>query len=293
MTLVPPGFRSLHAIAVAILGTALCACANEALLVPLNWSGSEEQIAVVQDRSYGIDARQRLDIYRPVNAQKAPVILFWYGGSWQHGAKDYYGFVGRALAQQGFVAALPDYRLAPEHPFPDFVEDAAYAVRWARDHATELGGDPARIYLSGHSAGGHSALMLALDPEYLKAVGMEPHELAGVISLAGPTGLEHLRGEGLKGVFPADVPDDAFSPIALAPRAASAAPPFLLMAGLDDVVIHPASVAKLADAIRKGGGAVTVRAYPNTGHLGLLLGFSDIFGATGEVVGDMARFAGL
>jgi acetyl esterase/lipase len=287
------GFRGVRFIAVAILCTALAACANESLLIPLSWAGQEGRIVATTDLAYGAEARQRLDIYRPASARNAPLILFWYGGSWQHGAKDYYSFVGTALARQGFVAILPDYRLAPGHPFPAFVEDAASAVRWVRDHAMEYGGDPGRIYVSGHSAGGHNALMLALDPRYLHAVGMMPRDIAGVVSLAGPTGLEHLRGEGLKGVFPLDVPDGAFSPTALAPANAGAAPPFLLLTGLDDDVVYPSSVARLADAIRAGGGTVAVKAYPDTGHLGLLLGFSSLFEATSKAAIDMAVFAGL
>jgi acetyl esterase/lipase len=293
MELIPAAFRHLRVIAIALLVGTLAACADEALLTPLNWSGSGQKITVTSNLPYGAETRQRLDVYRPANARKAPVMLFWYGGSWQHGAKDYYGFVGSALAHQGFVAVLPDYRLAPDHPFPAFVEDAASAVRWARDHATEFGGDAARIYVSGHSAGGHNALVLALDPRYLQAVGMEPKGIAGVVSLAGPTGLEHLRGPDLKGVFPLNVPDEAFSPIALAARNASEAPPFLLMTGLDDDVIYPGSVAQLADAIRAGGGNVTIKAYPDIGHLGLLLDLFDLVELHSKVAADMARFAGL
>ena len=139
----------------------LSACAAETLLLPLNWSEHDSRVLATTDLAYGADARQTLDIYRPQGALGAPVMVFWYGGSWQQGSKDYYRFVGQSLAQRGFVAILPDYRLAPDHPFPAFVEDAASAVRWARDHAEEFGGDPNRIYVSGHSAGGHNALMLA------------------------------------------------------------------------------------------------------------------------------------
>lgn len=283
----------LRIVFVALLGALLSACASDSLLIPLNWSKADDRIVAITDLAYGAGARQKLDVYYPRQAQRAPVMLFWYGGSWRQGDKDYYKFVGTSLAQRGFVAILPDYRLAPDHPFPAFVEDAASAVRWAHDHASDYGGDPERIYVSGHSAGGHNALMLALDPQYLHAVGLGPSSIAGVVSLAGPTGLENLRGDGLRGVFPPAVPDRAFSPIALAPHTAANAPRILLMTGLDDDVVYASSVAKLADAIRAGGGTVTVKAYPSIGHIGLLLGFADAFEENSGAVDDMARFAGL
>jgi acetyl esterase/lipase len=285
--------RHVRLVAIGLLTALLSACSAETLLLPLNWSEQDTHVVSTTDLAYGADARQTLDVYRPHEARQAPVMVFWYGGSWRHGSKDYYRFTGQSLARRGFVAILPDYRLAPDHPFPAFVEDAASAVRWARDHSKEFGGDPNRIYISGHSAGGHNALMLALDPRYLDAVGLTPSDLAGVVSLAGPTGLENLRGEALKGVFPYAIPDEAFSPIALAARHAEMAPPILLMIGLDDDVIYASSVAKLADAIRAGGGSVTVKAYPGIGHIGLMLGFAAPFEGSSRAADDLARFAGL
>jgi len=285
--------RQVRFVAIGLLTAVLSACAAETLLLPLNWSEQGSHVLATTNLAYGADARQTLDIYRPQGALQAPVMVFWYGGSWQQGSKDYYRFVGQSLARRGFVTILPDYRLAPDHPFPAFVEDAASTVRWARDHAEEFGGDPNRIYISGHSAGGHNALMLSLDPRYLDAVGLAPSDLAGVVSLAGPTGLENLRGEALKGVFPRAIPDDAFSPVALAARDAEMAPPILLMIGLDDDVVDASSVARLADAIRAGGGSVTVKAYPGVGHIGLMLGFAAPFEGSSRAADDLARFAGL
>jgi acetyl esterase/lipase len=276
-----------------ILTFGLSACASEALLEPLNWSASSTGIKRATDLAYGAESRQQLDIYAPIEARGAPILLFWHGGSWQSGDKDRYRFVGARLARQGFVVAVPNYRLAPANPFPAFMQDAALAVRWLSDHASEFGGDPARMYLSGHSAGGHIALILALDDRYLRAVGLTPSRLAGIVSIAGPTGLENLRGDGLKGVFPSDVPDRHFSPIALAPSTARTAAPFLLISGLDDDVIYASSVARLASAIRAGGGQASVRAYPGVGHLGLLLAFSDAFSAGGVIADDIAVFANL
>jgi len=228
-----------------------------------------------------------------MQAHGAPVFLFWHGGSWKSGDKERYRFVGARLARQGFVVAIPNYRLAPEDSFPAFEQDAALAVRWMSDHARDFGGDPARMFLSGHSAGGHIALILALDDRYLRAVGLAPSCLAGIVSLAGPTGLENLRGDGLESVFPCNVPDRDFSPIALAPNTARAAPPFLLISGLDDDVVDASRVAQLATAIRAGGGRVTVRAHPGTGHLGLLLAFSDVFAEDSVIIRDIAIFANL
>ena len=288
--------RACHHVRLAAIGllvAVLSGCAGETLLLPLNWGEPGAQVITTTDLAYGGDMRQTLDIYRPQGVQQAPVMVFWYGGSWQQGSKGYYQFVGQSLARRGFVTILPDYRLAPDHPFPAFVQDAASAVRWARDHAEEFGGDPSRIYISGHSAGGHNALMLALDSQYLRTVGLTPSDLAGVVSLAGPTGLENLRGEALKGVFPRAIPDDAFSPVALAARHAELAPPIRLMIGLDDDVIHASSIARLADAIRAGRGSVTVKAYPGIGHIGLMLGFAAPFEGTSHVADDLARFAGL
>ena len=86
---------------------------------------------------------------RSTAAENAPVLVFFYGGSWQSGSKEDYAFVGQALAAQGFVTVLPDYRLYPEAPFPGFLEDGAAAIAWVRDNIAAYGGDPRRIVLAG------------------------------------------------------------------------------------------------------------------------------------------------
>src|SRR5687767_6774876 len=92
---------------------------------------------------YGTGPRQSLDVYRPeTRPERAPVVVFFYGGNWNSGERESYRFVGEALASQGFVTVIPDYRLYPEVRFPDFLADCAAAVRWTSDHAAEHGGDP-------------------------------------------------------------------------------------------------------------------------------------------------------
>ncbi|MBM3601093.1 MAG: alpha/beta hydrolase, partial [Alphaproteobacteria bacterium] len=142
----------------------LAACSPLALvnsLVPT------ADLTAVRDIAYGSAERQRLDVYRPAAANGgagagAPVVVFFYGGSWQGGNRGDYLFMAEALAARGLVVVLPDYRVYPEVRFPGFMEDAAAAVRWVRDHAAEHGGDPKRIFLMGHSAGAHIAVLLSL-----------------------------------------------------------------------------------------------------------------------------------
>ena len=141
---------------------------------------------VGRDLAFASGERGRLDLYAPKGTAagaKLPVIVFFYGGSWSSGDKDGYGFVGRALAAQGFLVAVPDYRLVPEVRFPGFVEDGAAAVKWVRANAARYGGDPDRLVLAGHSAGAYNAAMLALDEKWL---GADRAAVKGFAGLAGP-----------------------------------------------------------------------------------------------------------
>lgn len=280
-------------IAAVIASVSASACAQESLLEPLNWVASADGVSRHSGISYGPDARQKLDVYRPQTSNPTPVIIFWHGGSWQRGDKDYYRFVGTALAERGITTVVANYRLAPEFPFPVFMRDAAMAVKWTRDHVAEFGGDPARLYLSGHSAGGHIALLLGLDGDYLSDVGLDRHAVAGIVAIAAPTGLEDLRGDGLEGVFPDSAPDGQFSPVSLARQSAAGSPPIQLISGADDSVIPDEHTDRLAEAIRSGGGLVSRLEYPGAGHLGVLLQFSALFDRAGGILDATARFAGV
>ena len=80
---------------------------------------------VARDLAYGDDPRQRMDVYAPKGGGPYPTLVFFYGGGWDSGSRDLYGWAAQALAAQGFVVVLPDYRLVPQVVFPSFVEDAA------------------------------------------------------------------------------------------------------------------------------------------------------------------------
>lgn len=243
---------------------ALPACSPVDLL---NLAAPVEQTRVARDLPYGEGERRRLDVYAPAGgAARAPVVVFFYGGRWSEGERADYAFVGATLAGHGLVAVIPDYRLYPEVRFPAFVHDGAAAVRWARANAARFGGDPARIYLMGHSAGAHIAAMLALDARFLGGSGTDPG-VAGLIGLAGPYDFLPLEADDLRDMFG---PPERFAASQPIRYARGDAPPMLLLHGLDDATVLPSNTRNLAAAIRAQGGRAETILYPGISHAGIL-----------------------
>ncbi len=213
-----------------------------------------------------------MDVYRPHVApgKQVPVVVFFYGGSWQRGKREQYQFVGQRLADNGVLTIVTDYRTYPRAMFPEFMDDAARAVRRVQDDAAGWGGDPNRIFIAGHSAGAQIAALLATDPRYLKEHGMEPSQLAGVIGISGPYDF-NVTGDLVA----------VFGPRSLWPRAQAVnfvdgnEPPFLLLHGTGDNVVEYADSSQLAEKLRSQGVAVRLKLLPDAGHLAPLAGLYD------------------
>ena len=135
-----------------------------------------------------------LDLYRPDGAQAAlPTILFFYGGSWKRGSREKYAFAARALAREGYLVAVADYRTYPDVKFPAFVHDGAKAVAWLTQNAEKYGGHTDQIHMVGHSAGAHIAAMIALDDTLVLPENSE--QLASALSAAGVSAHAHIYPE--------------------------------------------------------------------------------------------------
>ncbi|GJE58403.1 alpha/beta hydrolase [Methylobacterium trifolii] len=241
-----------------------------------------------KDQPFGEGPRRKLDVYVPVAAvENAPVLVFFYGGSWQSGAKEYYAFVGQALAAQGFVTVLPDYRLYPEAPFPGFLEDGARAVAWVRENIAAYGGDPHRIVLAGHSAGAYNAVMLGLDERYLRAAGVDPKVIRAVAGLSGPYDFLPLDTDTTIKVF-GQAPDKAATqPIGfVGPRS----PPTFLATGDADTLVRPRNTARLAERLRAAHVPVQERIYAGLDHSDTLLALSVAFRSKAPELAEMAAF---
>lgn len=262
--------RVTKAAGVAALAMSLAACATTTVVRAVTPTGG---VAITKDQSFGADPRQTLDVYAPKRPSPAsrPVVVFLYGGSWQGGDKALYVFVGAALARRGFVTVIPNYRLYPQVRWPAFLEDNAKAVRWARDHARDYGGDPNDLFLMGHSAGAYNAAELTFDKRWLTAVGMDPaRDLRGMVGMSGPYDFLPLRDEKLKVIFgPVEQRPDT-QPIN---HVDGSAPPALFLQGLADKVVDPGNSPRMAARIRAAGGQAQVIDYPRVGHMSMMESF--------------------
>jgi acetyl esterase/lipase len=236
---------------------------------------------------YGGGPRRTLDAYLPDQpAASRPLIVFWYGGSWMKGGKEQYRFVGAALALRGYVAVLPDYRVYPEVKFPDFMDDAALALKWAQDNAVRLGADPRRIYVMGHSAGAHIAALLALDARYLERVGGDPRQVRGLIGMSGPYALAPDT-ELLRTIFGAPFTEADWQPVQFV---TAASPPTLLLHGSADRVVWIAHSEQLEATLRAAGVAVDLRRYEGAGHADPVAALSVPGRGRAPVLDDISAF---
>ena len=239
--------------------------------------------------AYGPDPRQKLDVYHPLTAgPKAPLVVFFYGGSWSSGERADYRFVGEALASRGIVAVIADYRLSPAFRYPVFVEDSARAVHWAFDHAAEHGADPGRVFVMGHSAGAYNAAMVALDSRWLAAEGLSPSRLAGWIGLAGPYDFLPISNAQTKVAFDWPATPASSQPLA---HASAASPPALLLAPVNDSSVNPQrSTVAMAQRLKASGVRVESALYDSVGHVTLLVAMASVLRGRAPVLDRVARF---
>jgi acetyl esterase/lipase len=253
--------------------------------LPAHFSASRR----TADIAFGSAPWQRLDVYQPARLSATaavPVIVFWYGGGWTQGSKDNYRFVGDALAGLGYVAVLPRYRLYPQVRFPQFLQDGAQAVAWIERHVRELGGDPHRIVLMGHSAGAWQAAMLAINQRYLQQEGADPSDVVGLIGLSGPYELRP-NSATLDAIFSAPYAPHDWQVL---PYVSAASPPALLIQGGADSVVAPSNTERLAEALRARSVPVQVRIYPNRHHADTVAALSRLLRWRAPTLQDIAEF---
>lgn len=220
-------------------------------------------VGVSKDILYGDAPLQDLDIYYPKPLAQAmrsdqssissyPMVVFVHGGSWQNGSKEDYAFVGKSLAQAGYVTAVINYRKAPEHVYPDYVEDTARAIAWSYDNAAQLHADPQRFAVMGHSAGAFNMMAAVSNADFLAPYGMKPADISAVVGIAGPYSYD-FRDYPTATAFPANATPDEVMPDRLIK---GKQPPYLLLTAGDDKVVHDTNTINMTQALKEHGASV-------------------------------------
>jgi acetyl esterase/lipase len=258
--------KLLSLAAIGISSVAGVACSP---VKTLNALVPESGYMLQADIAYGPLARQKLDVYRPKQPMdaKSPVVLFYYGGGWESGNKADYKFVAEAFTSKGYVVVIPDYRVYPEVKFPAFMQDPAESAYWVKQHIADYGGDDQQVFLAGHSAGAHIAVMLSLNPEYLAKVQLTPQDFSGTIGLAGPYDFLPLKSKRLMEIFGPETERWKSQPIEFV---SGRNPPLLLLVGLKDSTVWKHNTFNLAAKIKAKSGQVQVVEYPSYGHIDMV-----------------------
>lgn len=187
----------------------------------------KEDISYYDSASQSADVylkeRCKLDVYFPKDTVNVATIVWFHGGGLEFGEKH----IPEGLLEKGVAVVTVNYRLHPKVEHPIYIEDAAAAVAWTFKNIEKYNGDPKKIFVTGHSAGGYLASMVGLDKSYLQKHEVDADSIAGLIPFSGHT-ITHftIRKEmGIEGTQPIV---DTYAPLY---HVRKEAPPMLLITG--------------------------------------------------------------
>jgi acetyl esterase/lipase len=212
--------------------------------------------------------RCKLDLYLPAEARDLPCLVWFHGGALKEGDKAHQNTVAvcRALAGEGMLVAAVSYRLSPKARYPAYIDDAAAAVAWVHQHAARHGGNPRRVFVAGHSAGGYLAALVALDGSYLQKYGLTPASLAGVMPIAGQM-VTHYTVREERGLPKTKIIVDDAAPLH---HTRADTPPLLLLYAEKDLPLRAEENRYFAAALANAGNRnVTVREISGHDHGGI------------------------
>ncbi len=216
--------------------------------------------------------RHALDIYTPKGKKNFPTVLFVHGGSWKTGNKTLYAALGQSLAADGIGCVICNYRLSPAVRHPAHVEDVAKAFAWTSANIAKYGGNKDRLFLCGHSAGGHIVALLVTDPQFLKAEKCAPADVRGVCALSGVYEI----------VAEAKVFESAFGKDAAVCKAASPLthakgkhPPFLIAYADNDFTQLDKMAENMHTALKKAESPAELMKCKDRNHYTIIIKFVD------------------
>ena len=248
------------------------------------WRSASEKVIqkfpCTLDVSYGDDPVEILDIFHPQGGGPAPILMFFHGGYWRAGDKSWFRYLAKPFVERGAVFVVPKYGLCPAFRMDELVAQCRRAVAWTQHHAVNFGGDAARLFVSGHSAGGHIAgMMLVTDWE--ADYGIPANAIKGVTGISGLYDLEPIRLSQVNGPLRLTA-DDARrnSPVKL--RLPFASLPAILAFGSLESQEYSRQTAAYADVLGDVGGATLSLEVAGHHHFSIL----DAFGNPAHLLGQ-------
>jgi acetyl esterase/lipase len=259
----------------------LTACTDSALLV-VNTLAKFDNYTLSKDHAYGSHPLQKLDVYKP-KAEAKGIIIFFYGGCW--GActtysKKHYTFVAQALTSKGYIVVIPDYRLYPEVLFPKVMEDAVSVVQWTKQNLTSKKN---KLFLMGHSAGGHIAAMLTVNKSYLGDTLSK--DISGFIGLSAP--YDFIFNEAYLPKLFANIDYKNTQPSTFVEGDEA---PLLLLYGKDDTKVYMRNIVNMTKKVKAKNGKVETHIYKGINHVDILTALSIPLRGKSDVMRDIERF---
>ena len=228
---------------------------------------AQAQTRHVLDVPYGPHPWQKLDLYLPditPEAATLPTLLFMHGGYWTHGYKDWLGFMAPAFVSMPALFISVDYRLAPESQYPDALDDCLSALTWAYHNVTAYGGNPQKLFVGGHSAGGHLAALMALQPARFIDLQLPTNVITACFPVSGVYDLEgDIPQDRLQAFLPRHINPVKASPVH---QTAGNQTPFFIAVGERDYPVLYEQAFAMETALRRAEGTVELIEIPNSDH---------------------------
>ncbi len=266
-----------------ILSALLVTACSGALFTAANIGNESTNWLKFADITFDRDTQLKLDLYKPNFASaNTPTVIFFYGGGWTEGDKSQYAFVADRLARDGYAVIVPNYRKYPDVKFPTFIKDSAKAVDWAQLHLKDYKLDADNLFIMGHSAGAHTATLVASDPQYLQS----NVKFRGILGLSGPYDFTP-KEEPYTKIFG---PKSEYPKMRVPNYITGKEAPMLLIHGTDDTTVGQFNAENLALKINEKGGKVTTHYIKGVDHVGTLSPFSSTLSSDSPIPGYVLEF---
>jgi len=257
--------------------------------------GGNFEVESVKDIAYhdGKDAdpkKHKLDLFLPRGHKDYPVLFFIHGGGWTIGDRKMYGGVGQVFAKNGIGVVVISYRLSPQVQHPAHIEDVARAFAWTHKNIGKHGGRADQIFVTGQSAGGHLAALLATNETYLKAHGLSLKDIKAAMPISGiytfPAGrMERIIGKGKEAA-------ESASPLK---QVTGKEPPFLILYAQSDFAGCGKMSTDLCEMLKKHKIEATCQEVMDRNHISIMfkLMLSDEDATAQSLLGFIAKHSGL